>query len=87
MHNVDIVEYLLNTFVRGYLIVSSFYIASPSSTFMEVFKAIAKQDLASQGNVAIRADQKSYSYKQLISSAQKISNLLCGSDVKAVSYI
>ncbi|GAU13875.1 hypothetical protein TSUD_262020 [Trifolium subterraneum] len=50
---------------------------------MEVFKAIAKQDLASYGNVAIRADQKSYSYKQLISSALKISNLLCGSDVKA----
>ncbi|CAI8601153.1 unnamed protein product [Vicia faba] len=56
--------------------------ASPSSTFMEVFKAIAKQDLASHGNVAIRADQKSYSYKQLISSALKISNLLCGSDAK-----
>ncbi|KAK2432577.1 AMP-dependent synthetase and ligase family protein [Trifolium repens] len=61
----------------------SSYSSSPSSTFMEAFKAIAKQGLASQGNVAIRADQKSYSYKQLISSAQKISNLLCGSDVKA----
>ncbi|GAU13873.1 hypothetical protein TSUD_262000 [Trifolium subterraneum] len=56
---------------------------SPSSAFIEVFKAIAKQDLASHGNVAIRADQKCYSFKQLICSAQKISNLLCGSHVNA----
>lgn len=62
---------------------SSSYSSSPSSSFMEVLKAIAKQDLASHGNVAIRADQKSYSYMQIISSAQKISNLLCGSNVKA----
>ncbi|KAF1865811.1 hypothetical protein Lal_00021812 [Lupinus albus] len=48
---------------------------------MEVLKGIAKQGLASHEGVAIRADQKSYSYQQLISSAQKISNLLCG-DVK-----
>ncbi|OIW11890.1 hypothetical protein TanjilG_25803 [Lupinus angustifolius] len=48
---------------------------------MEVLKGIAKQGLASHEGVAIRADQKSYSYLQLISSAQKISNLLCG-DVK-----
>lgn len=53
---------------------------------MEVFKAIAKQELASQGNVAIKADQQSYSYKQLISSAQNISDLLCASNVKVVSY-
>ena len=71
------------------MIVCSFYIASQSqsATFMEVFKAIAKQEAAAHGSVAIRADQQSYSYKQLISSAQKISNLLCGNDVKVVSYI
>ncbi|KEH28803.1 fatty acyl-CoA synthetase family protein [Medicago truncatula] len=62
---------------------SSSHSSSPSSSFMEVLKAIAKQDFASHGNVAIRADQKSYSYMQIISSAQKISNLLCGSNVKA----
>ncbi|KEH28755.1 fatty acyl-CoA synthetase family protein [Medicago truncatula] len=55
---------------------------SQSTTYMEVFKAIAKQEAAAHGSVAIRADQQSYSYKQLISSAQKISNLLCGNDVK-----
>ncbi|CAJ2656209.1 unnamed protein product [Trifolium pratense] len=49
---------------------------------MEVFKAVAKQELAAHGSVAIRADQKSYSYKQLISSVHQISNLLCGNDVK-----
>ncbi|XP_061367514.1 probable CoA ligase CCL8 [Gastrolobium bilobum] len=54
---------------------------------MEVFKAIAQQELAAHhGSTAIRADQKSYSYKQLISSAQKISHLLCGNGVKTVSY-
>ena len=53
---------------------------------MEVFKAVAKNELAAHGSVAIRADQKGYSYTQLISSAQKISNLLCGSDIKTVSY-
>ncbi|GAU13814.1 hypothetical protein TSUD_261410 [Trifolium subterraneum] len=49
---------------------------------MEVFKAVSKQELAAHGSVAIRADQKSYTYKQLISSVHKISNLLCGNDVK-----
>ncbi|XP_073226423.1 probable CoA ligase CCL8 [Cicer arietinum] len=58
------------------------YSSSQSATIMEVFKAIAKQELASQGNVAIKADQQSYSYKQLISSAQNISDLLCASNVK-----
>lgn len=66
--------------------VFSFYIASPPATFMEVFKAIANKEHAARGNVAIRADQKIYSYMQLISAARKISNLLCGSDVKVVSY-
>lgn len=49
---------------------------------MEVFKAIAKQEHAAPDSVAIRADQKSYSYRNLISSARKISDLLCGKDVK-----
>ncbi|XP_014516768.1 malonate--CoA ligase isoform X2 [Vigna radiata var. radiata] len=44
---------------------------------MEVVKAIARQEPAVHENVAIRADQKSYSYKELLSSAQQISNLLC----------
>lgn len=51
---------------------------------MDIFKAIAKQEVAAHGSVAIRADQKSYSYNQLISSAQKLSNLLCENDVKVV---
>ncbi|MED6112640.1 putative CoA ligase ccl8 [Stylosanthes scabra] len=62
-----------------------FYItrtAYHSASVMEVFKAVAKNELATHGSVAIRADQNSYSYKQLILSAQKISNILCGSDIK-----
>ncbi|KAK2432522.1 AMP-dependent synthetase and ligase family protein [Trifolium repens] len=61
---------------------SSSHSSSQPATFMEVFKAVAKQELAAHGSVAIRADQKSYTYKQLISSVHKISNLLCGNDVK-----
>ncbi|CAJ2656215.1 probable CoA ligase CCL8 [Trifolium pratense] len=61
---------------------SSSHSSSQPATFMEVFKAVAKQELAAHGSVAIRADQKSYSYKQLISSVHQISNLLCGNDVK-----
>ncbi|XP_058731883.1 probable CoA ligase CCL8 [Vicia villosa] len=49
---------------------------------MEIFKAIAKQEVATHESVAIRVDQKSYSYNQLISSAQKLSNLLCENDVE-----
>ncbi|KAI4355621.1 hypothetical protein L6164_004375 [Bauhinia variegata] len=62
--------------------VSRPYSSFPSATFMEVVKAVAKQGLSSPDSVAIRADQKSYSYIQLILSAQKISNLLCSSNVK-----
>lgn len=69
------------------LTVSSFYIASAPATLMEVVKAIARQEPAVHENVAIRADQKSYSYKELLSSAQQISNLLCAaSDALEVSY-
>ncbi|KAH1240313.1 Malonate--CoA ligase [Glycine max] len=56
--------------------------SSAPATLMEVVKAIAKHEPAAPESVAIRADQKSYSYKQLITSAQKISNLLCGSDAQ-----
>ncbi|XP_058726347.1 probable CoA ligase CCL8 [Vicia villosa] len=49
---------------------------------MDIFKAIAKQEVATYESVAIRVDQKSYSYSQLISSAQKLSNLLCENDGK-----
>jgi len=66
--------------------VSSFYIASAPATLMEVVRAIARQEPAVHENVAIRADQKSYSYKELISTAQQISDLLCGGDALTVSY-
>lgn len=52
---------------------------------MEVVKEVAKQGSAASDGVAIRTDQKSYTYKQLFSSAWRISNLLLGSDLNAVS--
>uniref|UniRef100_A0A803NZU6 4-coumarate--CoA ligase n=1 Tax=Cannabis sativa TaxID=3483 RepID=A0A803NZU6_CANSA len=51
---------------------------------MEVLKEVAKEGSAAREGVAIRADQKSYSYKQLISSAQSICSLLCGTELKAI---
>ncbi|KAM7254659.1 hypothetical protein ACFE04_004039 [Oxalis oulophora] len=44
---------------------------------MEVVKAAFKRASTASDSVAIRADQKSYSYTQLILAAQNISNLLC----------
>lgn len=54
---------------------------------MEVVKAVGSQGDTSGERVAIRADQKSYSYFQLISSAWSISHLLCTSYEKTVSCL
>lgn len=58
------------------------YSSSHSGTFMEVVKAVGRQGSAAPDSVAIRADQQSYSYRQIISSAVKISNFLNNSDIK-----
>lgn len=52
---------------------------------MELFKAVSSTASASLGSIAIRSDQNSYSYHQLISSALKISKALCDADLKNVS--
>ncbi|CAL5443939.1 unnamed protein product [Camellia sinensis] len=51
---------------------------------MEVVKAVARQGSVSCESVAIRADQKSYTYSQLMQSAWRISRLLCNGDQKTV---
>lgn len=56
-----------------------------SNSFMEVFKAAYKKGSMARDSVAIRADQKSYSYDQLASSALRISSLLCSNDLKTTS--
>ena len=53
---------------------------------MEVVNEVAKQRSDARDGVAIRADQKSYSYKELISSAWRISSLLCGAELSTVSF-
>ncbi|XP_059638497.1 probable CoA ligase CCL8 [Cornus florida] len=57
---------------------------SDYSTFMEVARAAAKQASASSESVAIKADQKSYTYTQLISSAWRVSSLLCNGALATV---
>lgn len=51
---------------------------------MEVVKLAAKHGSTCRENVAIRANQKSHSYIQLISSALKISDLLTTSNLQTV---
>ncbi|XP_052182299.1 probable CoA ligase CCL8 isoform X2 [Diospyros lotus] len=51
---------------------------------MEVVKAVARLGSSSCETIAIRADQKSYTYSHLISSAWRISRLLCNADLDTV---
>ncbi|KAK8595004.1 hypothetical protein V6N13_015913 [Hibiscus sabdariffa] len=53
-------------------------LGSELGTIMEVFKAAWRPSVAER--IAIRADQKSYTYTQLLSSACNISRLLSGTD-------
>ncbi|KAI6671892.1 hypothetical protein NL676_006777 [Syzygium grande] len=63
---------------------SRFASTAHSRSFMEVVKAAIQQGSTARDSVAIRADQKSYSYLQLISSAFDISKLLCSEDLKTI---
>ncbi|XP_058114248.1 probable CoA ligase CCL8 isoform X2 [Magnolia sinica] len=51
---------------------------------MEIVKATVRQGSAEHERIALRIGQKSYSYAQLISSACRLSNLLCGGDFNGV---
>lgn len=51
---------------------------------MEVFKAASKQGLAARDSIAIRADQKSYSYGGLVSAALRISALLSDNETSGL---
>lgn len=51
---------------------------------MEVVKSAAKHGSTCRENVAIRANMKSHSYMQLISSALKISDLFTSCDLRTV---
>ncbi|KAL3840879.1 hypothetical protein ACJIZ3_025470 [Penstemon smallii] len=53
-----------------------------NSILMELVKAVAERGSISPGSIAIIADEKRHSYNQLMSSARKISSLLCNSDLK-----
>ncbi|CAO2815421.1 unnamed protein product [Amaranthus hypochondriacus] len=63
---------------------SYLYSTLSSSSFMEVVKAIAKHGSAANGSVAVRADGKSYTYRQLFLCAERISTLLRSSDSQSI---
>ncbi|KNA22452.1 hypothetical protein SOVF_033320 [Spinacia oleracea] len=52
---------------------------------MEVVKAVASHGSGASDSVAVRADRKSYSYRQIILSAERISSLLSSSDSQSIS--
>ncbi|GAB2250160.1 hypothetical protein Droror1_Dr00013519 [Drosera rotundifolia] len=54
------------------------YSAFSSGALMEVVKTVAKHGAAATNAVAIIADKKSYSYRQLVLSAQNIASILSG---------
>ncbi|KAB2008064.1 hypothetical protein ES319_D10G073400v1 [Gossypium barbadense] len=77
----------LNPFVTPPFTNASFSSSLPSNslgsepaTLMEVVKAAWRPSVA--GSIAIRADQKSYAYSQLLSSACNISRLLFSTNIK-----
>ncbi|KAG8481901.1 hypothetical protein CXB51_026699 [Gossypium anomalum] len=77
----------LNPFVTPPFTNASFSSSLPShslgsepATLMEVVKAAWRPSVA--GSIAIRADQKSYTYSQLLSSACNISRLLSSTNIK-----
>ncbi|GMI93795.1 acyl activating enzyme 13 [Hibiscus trionum] len=79
--------YYFNPFLRPPFINASFSSSSTSQslgselgTFMEVFKAALRPSVAER--IAIRADQKNYTYTQLLSSACNVSRLLSGTHIE-----
>ncbi|XVF86646.1 hypothetical protein PTKIN_Ptkin18bG0059100 [Pterospermum kingtungense] len=71
---------LRNTLLDVFDLVHLVAAGSESGTFMEVIKAAWRSSAAD--SIAIRADQKSYTYTQLLSSAINISRLLSSTNSK-----
>ncbi|XP_013638270.1 PREDICTED: malonate--CoA ligase [Brassica oleracea var. oleracea] len=59
---------------------SNHLFCTQSGSLMEVFKAVCSEGSNSCDRLAIKADEKSYSYGQLTSSALTISKLFCRED-------
>ncbi|KAK6268056.1 hypothetical protein QUC31_012216 [Theobroma cacao] len=82
--------YYLYPFVRPPFASASFCSSShcsgsESGSFMEVVKAACRRGSSAADRIAIRADQNSYTYTQLVSSAFNISRLLSSSNNDGVS--
>uniref|UniRef100_A0A6N2M925 AMP-dependent synthetase/ligase domain-containing protein n=1 Tax=Salix viminalis TaxID=40686 RepID=A0A6N2M925_SALVM len=61
--------------------------SSHPGTFMELVKKVCRRGTEAADSIAIRAEHESYSYKQLISSAWEISDLLCNSGLETVDGV
>lgn len=61
--------------------------SSHPGMLMEVVKKVYRQGTAAADSIAIRAEHKSYSYEQLISSAWEISDLLCNSGLETADGV
>ena len=72
-------------FNYGNVFIAVCFTASHPGTFMELVKKVCRRGTEAADSIAIRAERKSYSYKQLISSAWEISDLLCNSGLETVS--
>ncbi|KAF6164441.1 hypothetical protein GIB67_025267 [Kingdonia uniflora] len=58
---------------------------SSSGALMELVKAVGNHGSGKHGSIALRVEQESYTYAQLVSSAKHISDLLCKSVSKSTS--
>lgn len=56
-----------------------------ANTFMDVVKATLKRASTAHDSVAIRAENNSYSFAQIVSSAWSICNYLCNGNFESVS--
>lgn len=70
----------------------SFFSSSASSVsrfgiLMEIAKAIASKGNGNLQSIAIRYEQQSYTYREIISSAQTLSTLLCSGDTKNAAQL
>lgn len=64
---------------------SALFADTHNSILMELVKKVSHRGSTAPDSIAIRSDQKSYTYHQLIESAKNISNLLSSADLKSVS--
>ncbi|KAG9456124.1 hypothetical protein H6P81_000632 [Aristolochia fimbriata] len=82
-------EFRLCTYRRrsvpaGFCASARSFCGTTSPTFMEVVRTAAKHSSSSHESIALRVDQKSYTYSQLVASASKVSSILSSLNLKSI---